>query len=388
MPHPDLTRRHYLDHASTSPVRPEAIEAMLAWLSGPWAGDPGRVHTEGRMVRQAVEEARGQVAALVGARPRQVVLTSGATEAINAAVWGAVRARPGGAVVCPAVEHSAVQEASRRLAPVVPVPVDRSGRVDLAALDEALDQAALLPGGIALVHCQAANHEVGTVQPVAEVTRRCRQRGVLCHVDAATAAGHVPVEALTATADLVSLSAHKMGGPPGAGALVLARGLRLDPLVVGGDQERGRRAGMENVAAIAGFGAVAALLCAGRLEAEAEASRRQTEQVMQLAISIDGVSVYGDPTERVPHITCLGVDGVEAEAVLLALDQAGIAAHSGSACSSEALEPSPVLAAMGVESERSLRISVGWSTADADLEALTESLPAAIGRLRALRGAD
>jgi cysteine desulfurase len=359
--------RHYLDHASTSPARPEVVEAMLPWLS--FAADPGRVHTDGRQSRGAVEEAREQVAALFGARPREVVFTSGATEAIATAVWGAT-AR-GRHVVMPAVEHSAVRAASAAFGDVTEVAVDGLGRVDP---QEVL--AAVRPGETALVHVQWANHEVGTLQPVSEVVAGCRERGVLVHVDAACAAGHVPV---TFDADLLSVSAHKLGGPQGVGALLVRRGLRLRPLLVGGEQERSRRAGMENVAGIVGFG-VAATMAGG-----AGRARAQTDALIAAATAVDGVSTYGDPHERLPHIACVGVAGVESEAVLLGLDQAGIAAHSGSACSSESLEPSPVLAAMGVEAERSLRVSVGWSTTQDDVDAFARAFPVVVERLRSLR---
>jgi cysteine desulfurase len=367
--------RHYLDHASTSPARPGVVDAMLPWLA--FAADPGRVHTDGRLARGAVEQAREQVAGLLGARAREVVFTSGATEAIAAAVWGATERGP--SVVVPAVEHSAVRDASAAFGTVLSVGVDPLGRVDPAAV-----LAAVRPGETGLVHVQWANHEVGTLQPVAEVVAGCRERGVLVHVDAACGAGHVPVDFAALGADLLSVSAHKLGGPQGVGALLVRRGLRLRPLLVGGEQERSRRAGMENVAGIVGFGAAAEALVAS-LPQELLRARSQTEALARAAADVDGVVAYGDTDARVPHIVCVGVAGVEAEAVLLSLDQAGIAAHSGSACSSESLEPSPVLAAMGVEAERSLRVSVGWSTTDADVDAFCTAFPAVVGRLRSLR---
>jgi cysteine desulfurase len=338
------------------------------------------------MVRATLEEARDQVAALFRVRPRQVVFTSGATEAVNAAVWGAIRDDPG-PVACSSVEHSAVRDASARSAPVVPIAVDGFGRISLEAVEAAIAQCrARFDRVPSLLHCQWANHEVGTVQPVAEVIERCRHLGIRTHVDAASAAGQVPVDLDLLGADLVSVSAHKLGGPAGIGALIIRKGLRLDPLLVGGEQERARRAGLENVAGAVGFGAAAAALTdPSVLAGEESAARRRTDRLWQTAEQVPGVVRYGDPLGRLPHICCLGIDGVEAEPVLLALDQAGIAVHSGSSCSSETLEPSPVLEAMGADSERSLRLSVGWSTSDADIEAFAAAFPPVVDGLRALR---
>jgi len=365
--------RHYLDHASTSPTRPEATDAMLAWLRG-GGGDPARIHHEGQTARVAVEQAREQVAALLGARSREVVLTSGATEAIADAVFGATAERSH--VVASAVEHSAVRLSSARH-DLTLVGCDHLGRIDPGELLDAVRP------DTGLVHVQWGNHEVGTVQPVTEVVQACRARGVLVHVDAAQAAGHLPIDFRATGADLMSVSAHKMGGPPGVGALLVRRGLRLDPLLVGGDQERARRAGFENVPAIVGWGAAAEAIVASLDEEEARA-RRQTERVLAATSTLEGLDVYGDPVDRLPHLVCLGVQGIEPQAVLLGLDQAGIAVHSGSACASEDLAPSPVLEAMGVDAHHSLRISVGWSTEEHDVDALLSALPDVLGRLRAL----
>ena len=369
--------RVYLDHASTSELRPVALAAMTEWAG---SADPGRVHTEGRIARVALEEGREAVASLLGTRPRQVIFTSGATEAINAAAYGAV-SRGAGAIVAADVEHSAVREASARSATqVVSVGVDREGVIDVGRVQDVLDAPDL-----ALVHCQWANHEVGTIQPVAEVVALCRERGVMVHVDAAAAIGHVPIAFDDLGADLMSVTAHKLGGPRGIGALLVRRGLRVAPFIVGGDQERARRAGLENVAAAAGFGAAAAELASdGRLAAEAATASRLVGRLMGVVAGIPGVEVYGSPDRRLPHLLCLGIEGVEAEPVLIGLDQAGVAAHSGSSCSSESLEPSPVLQAMGVDAERSLRLSVGWSTTDADVDVAAAALPDVIGRLRSL----
>jgi cysteine desulfurase len=368
--------RHYLDHASTSPLRPEARAALTAWLAHP-AGDPSRLHAEGMAARVAVEDARTHVATLLGTRSRSVVFTSGATEAIVTAAWGA--AERGTHAVVPAIEHSAVRKAAALFGDVTTVPCDGHGVVDPD------DVMAAVQPGTALVHLQWGNHEVGTLQPVAEVVARCRQCGVLVHIDAAQGAGHGPIAFDALGADLMSVSAHKMGSLPGVGALLVRRGLRLRPLLVGGDEERARRAGLENVPAIAAWGAVAEAL-GKSVEEEAAHQHALMERVAALAAALDGVVRYGHPTDRLPHIVCLGIEGVEPQAVLLGLDQAGIAAHSGSACAAEDLQPSPVLQAMGVEAQRSLRISAGWNTTAADVDALADVLPRVLQRLRALRG--
>ncbi|MCU1498869.1 MAG: hypothetical protein JWM47_2822 [Acidimicrobiales bacterium] len=384
-----LMSRAYLDHASTSPLRPEARTAMIAALTV-LSGDPGRIHEEGLAARVALEGAREQVAALLGARPREVVFTSSATEAIAAAVWGAAE-RAGAAAgsrspshqVVTAVEHSAVRHAAERAGEVTVVPVDGCGRVDADAV-----LAAVRPD-TAAVHVQWGNHEVGTLQPVAEVVAGCRERRVLVHVDGAQAAGRVPIAFDELGADLLSVSGHKLGGPPGTGALLVRRGLRLAPLLVGGDQERARRAGLEPVAALVGLGAACAALSAPvdggtALDVEAEAARRLTDRLRAGLAGTEGLEMYGDPAHRLPHLVCVGIRGIEPQGVLLGLDRAGVAAHSGSACSSESLEPSPVLAAMGVDAHRSLRLSVGWSSTDEDVDQALAALPVTIHRLRAL----
>ncbi|MGH9048019.1 MAG: cysteine desulfurase family protein [Acidimicrobiales bacterium] len=376
--------RHYLDHASTSPLRPEARQAMLAELRSP-GGDPGRVHEEGRAVRARIEDARDRVARLVGVRSRQIVFTSGGTESINAAVLGAAHAGAGRPIACAAVEHSAVRDASARAAPIVEIGVDGAGRIDLAAVETALK----VPDAArpALVHCQWANHEVATLQPVRGVVEACVNAGVPVHVDACAALGHVPIDLGSLGADLVSLSAHKLGGPPGVGVLVVAPGRRFDPLILGGMQERARRGGFENVPAIVGFGAVAEALSDGRLDDEAATDRRRVAALVAVGGKVSGVSVVGDPDPagRLPHLVCLGVEGVEAEPVVIGLDRVGIAVHSGSACSSEAVEPSPVLAAMGIDPEKSLRLSVGWSSIEDDVEAFADAFERVVTELRALR---
>ncbi len=379
--------RAYLDHASSSPLRPAALDAMLPYLRGNPA-DPGRVHSDGRVTRVAIEDARAAVAALVGARPREVVFTATGTEAVNTAVWGAVtrgaeRLGGRGHVVTTAVEHSAVLESCRRSdVDVSVVGVDGSGRIDEAEI-----MAACRPETV-LVSVQLANHEVGTVQSaVPDIVAAVRERDVLVHVDACAAVGHIPLDFAALGADLCSITGHKLGGPKGAAAVLIRRGLRLPPFVVGGAQERARRAGIEDVPAIVGFGAAAAELRAGdRLAAEAATARVQTDELLDAALAVAGVTQLGDPVDRLPHLVCLAIDGVEAEPVLLGLDQHGVAVHSGSSCSSETLEPSPVLAAMGVDADRSLRPSVGWSTTGADVAAFVDAFSEVVGKFRALGG--
>jgi cysteine desulfurase len=287
-----------------------------------------------------------------------------------------------------AVEHSAVRDASARAAPVETLVVDAAGRIDVDALAERLRAPGLARP--ALVHCQWANHEVGTLQPVHEVVGLCRDAGVTVHVDAAAACGHVPTDLGALDADLVSVSAHKLGGVPGAGALVVRRGSRFEPLLVGGAQERGRRGGLEPVPALLAFGAAAAALArdGGRtIDEEAAAARRQIAEVVLGALAVEGTEVVGPPdaAARLPSLVCLGVYGVEAEPVLIGLDRAGVAVHSGSACSSEAIEPSPVLEAMGADPSHSLRISVGWTTTDEECATFAGAFARVVADLRALR---
>lgn len=350
------------------------------------SGDPGRIHEEAMASRVSLETARQQVADLLGARSREVVFTSSATEAIASAVFGlAQRAKDKSLLdddgrthqVVTAVEHSAVRHSAARHGNVTVVPVGPTGRVDPDDVIRAIGP------NTAGVHVQWANHEVGTTQPIFEIVEACKQRKVPVHVDAAQAVGRVPVSFSELGADLMSFSGHKIGGPAGTGALLVRRGLRIPPLLLGGDQERSRRAGLEPVAALVGLGAAAAELC-DSLDEEIDRAQRQGERLRQFAQTIEGIVDYGDPDHRVGHLVCLGVEGVEPQGVLLGLNSLGVSAHSGSACSSESLEPSPVLEAMGVDAHHSLRISVGWNTTDEDIDRAIDALPKTISHLRNL----
>ncbi len=355
---------------------------MAEWLDGSpvgaW-GDPSRLHAEAMATRERVESDRAAVATLLGARPREIVFCSGATEAIATVGFGAA-ARGPHSVLAP-VEHSAVRAWAER-GPHTLVGVDAVGRCDPEEV------AAAITAETGVVHLQVVNHEVGTLSDVASAVEAVRQaagRDVLIHVDAAAATGHVPVDVRQWGADLVSVSAHKFGGPPGIGALFVRRGVRLAPLMVGGDQERARRAGQESSLAIAGF-AAAAVDVAERWDSEADAARRLTDRIVEWARTRSGVSVLGDPARRAPHLVCLMFDQVEPQPVLIGLDGAGIAVHSGSSCSSEAFEPSPVLEAIGAGAARSMRVSVGWSSVDADVDRFLTELPRVLDGVEAMAG--
>ncbi len=346
---------------------------MLEALAAPLA-DPSRIHEPGMTARVALEQAREAVAGAFGARPREVVFTSGASESIAAVCWGV--ADRGRRQVLSAVEHSAVRIAAAQHGGTVVVGCDGTARVDADELLAAVD------AETAVVHLQLANHEVGTVQPVADVVAVCRAQGVLVHVDAAQGAGRVPLDFGALGADLVSISGHKLGGPAGTGVLLVRRGLRIRPLIVGGEQERARRAGVEDVVGALGLAAAVDAIDVAQEAAEQVAL---AEVLRAALLEVDGVELFGHPSERLPHLVCAGIADIEPQAVLLGLDRRRIRAHSGSACASEGLEPSPVLEAMGVDAHRSLRVSVGWSTTEADVAAFAAALPEVVAELRALR---
>jgi cysteine desulfurase len=364
--------RVYLDWNATTPLRREAREAMAA--AWDLAGNPSSVHAEGRQARKLVEDARTAVAGAVGAQARNVVFTSGGTEANALALTPGLRrasGSPANRLLVSAIEHASVL-AGGRFAPdaIGTVGVTRAGVLDLAHLR------AMLEGPPALVSVMLANNETGALQPVTEAAALVHAAGGVLHVDAIQAFGKRPFGIDSLNADLLTLSAHKAGGPKGVGALVAAEGvLGLEPLLRGGGQELGRRAGTENVAGIAGFGA-AARAAAAALEAGSrrlEGQRRRLENGLR---EIPGVIVFSDEVPRLPNTTLFTVPGLRAETAVIGFDLAGIAVSSGSACSSGKVQPSHVLEAMGAGLEMAkgaVRLSLGWSTSDADIDRCLEA---------------
>lgn len=363
----------YFDHAATAPLLPEARRAMLEVLDGE-AGNPSSLHAPGRRTRMLLEEARERCAAALGAHVEEIVFTSGATESDNLAVLGTVRLAPSGShVLLSAVEHPAVRQAGERLAlegyRVETVPVDREGRVDPA------DVARRLRSDTCLVSVMAVNNEVGTVQPVAEIAALCQ--GVPFHTDAVQAPG-TSLDGV----DLLSLSGHKLGGAPGAGLLYVRRGRTLAPLLHGGGQEDSRRPGTENVPAVTALAAALEKPCDG---ARVRALRERLEAGLA---GLPGATLLAAGAQRAPHISSWVFEGLPAESVLVALDLEGVAASSGSACSSHSIEPSPVLLAMGyteAEARGLVRFSLGRTTSDKDVDRLLALMRDLLARLQGHR---
>lgn len=367
-----MPERVYADWNATAPLRPEARDAMLAVFGPPV--NPSSIHTEGRAARKIVDIARAQVAALVGATPQQVVFTGGGTEANATALSpalqpaGAKGAAPFQRLVVSAVEHPSVLSGGRFAKDAIAeVPVTGAGLIDLDALD-----AVLARGPRALVSVMLANNETGVVQPISEVAARVHAHGGLLHVDAVQAAGKIAIDINALNADLYTITAHKLGGPQGVGALILRQDVGLDPLVVGGGQERGRRPGTESVAAIAGFGAAA--MEAARLAAKDAMRARRDRLEAELLARTPGAVVVGQAApERLPNTTLIAVPGLKGETAVIALDLAGLAVSSGSACSSGKVASSHVLAAMGLSPDLArgaIRLSLGWTTTEVDLDIL------------------
>jgi cysteine desulfurase len=383
-------QRIYLDNNATTPVHPAVLEAMLPYLGGEF-GNPSSAHHYGQRARQAIEHAREAVAALIGARPPEIIFTSGGTEADNAAIFGivehALRTRKNADraphVVTAAIEHEAVLKTchalEKRGVSVTYVPVARDGIVSADAIG-----AALRPETV-LISVMRANNEIGTLQPIEEIGAMAAESDILLHTDAVQAAGKVAIDVNRLGVDLLSLSAHKFYGPKGVGALYVRKGTELDPFVHGGGNERGRRAGTENVAAIAGMGKAAELARAELTEISAHFLELRNRLEEGLLGRIAGARVNGEVTRRVPNTSNLMLPGVESESLVIALDLAGLACSAGAACSSGAVDPSHVLSAIGLtaaEARASVRLSVGRMNTLEEIERALEIIPAAVARQR------
>jgi cysteine desulfurase len=389
----------YLDHAATTPVRSEVRAAMLPFLGEEAFGNPSSAHGFGRTARSALDAARERVASAVGAKAREVLFTSGGTEADNLAILGlAEAAARNGAwdglhLISSPTEHKAVlaalAEAKRRGAQVTYLPVDADGVVDLDALDQAL--AGRLRGGKpVLVSVMWVNNEVGTVQPVAAIAERCRAARVPFHTDAVQALGKVPMDLGAVPCDVLALSAHKVGGPKGVGALVVRGEVGLHPQIHGGSQQRGVRPGTENVAGIVGFGAAAELAASEQPASAAKLAALRDAFAQALVAAVPDAVIHGQGAERSPAILSISAPGTDSEATLMHLDLAGVAAASGSACTTGSVEPSHVLEAMGVDYDLAIaavRFSFGALSSAEQVPLVAETYAKVVARVRGLRDA-
>lgn len=379
-------KRIYLDYAATTPTSPEVLSAMLPYFADSY-GNPSSLHSYGQEAKEAVEQARDSLAVLIGSRSEEIVFTSGGTEADNAAILGTAYAlgEKGNHIITTTIEHHAVIETTRFLEKqgfqVTYLPVDSDGLVDPDDVRRAIS-----PGTI-LISVMHANNEMGTIQPISEITKIAREAGVYCHTDAVQTVGHLPLGVRELGVDLLSLSAHKFYGPKGVGALYIRKGTRLMPFMHGGEHERGRRAGTHNVPGIVGLGKAAEMARKSMAEEITALTELRDRLIKGILANIENVRLNGHPVERLPNNVNLSIDFVEGESVLLNLDLAGICASTGSACSSSSLEPSHVLMALGIPPEKahcSIRFSLGRWTTGADIDRVLEVLPPIVARLRAM----
>jgi cysteine desulfurase len=380
--------RIYLDHAATTPMVPEAVEAMTRELTR--VGNASSLHASGRSARRVVEESREAIAAQIGASPAELIFTSGGTEADNLAIKGALWSRADVGrrrVITSTVEHHAVLDSVAWLehaasAEVSYVPVDSAGRTDLSILTEAIDSRT------ALVSVMWGNNEVGTLQPVRQIAAAAAEHGAVSHSDAVQAVGHIDVDFAKSGLDMLSFTAHKLGGPYGIGALVARRELRLTPILHGGGQERDVRSGTLDVAATAGFAAAVEVATKERVEEEHRIRGLRRDLVNVLLAAVPWAVMYGPTAEddRLPGIANIGFPGCAADAILMLLDSAGIDCSTGAACSAGVSQPSHVLLAMGdseADARSALRFSLGHSSTPADVRALAAALPEAVQRAKA-----
>jgi cysteine desulfurase len=379
-------RRIYLDHAATTPVRPEVIEAITKTLTEVY-GNPSSIHQFGRPARKLVEEAREKVAKAINADPREIIFTGSGTEADNIAILGGARAnkKKGNHLITSVVEHHAVLDAFKALEKegfeVTYLPVDAEGRVSVEDFKNALRDDTIL---VSIMH---GNNEVGTIMPVEEIGAICRERKILFHVDAVQTVGKIEVDVTKINCDFLALSGHKIYGPKGIGVLYMRRGVRTSPLYYGGGQERKLRPGTENVANIVGLGVAIELAVAEMAEESARLSKLRDKLIDGILNNIPETRLNGPREGRLPHNVNVSIEYIEGEALLLTCDMKGIAASSGSACTSGSLDPSHVLMAMGLThttAHGSLRLSLGKATTEEDIDYVIRELKPIAERLRAM----
>ena len=376
-------RRIYLDNAATTAVSPEVVEAMLPFFTQAY-GNASSIHGHGREAKRAIENARRQVMkSLNAAHPQEIYFTAGGSESDNWAIKAVALQHERGHIITTAIEHHAVlhtcQWLEKRGFDVTYLPVDEFGQVTAAEVEKALRPDTIL------VSVMAANNEVGTIQPIGEIGKLCRERGVLFHTDAVQAVGALPIDVQAMHIDLLSLSGHKLHGPKGVGALYIRKGVRIEPLLHGGAQERGYRAGTENVPGIVGLGKAVEMAYANLADNAARMTALRDQLVRGLMDRVPGARLNGHPTERLPNNVNMSFDGVEGEALLLRLDLVGVAGSSGSACTSGALDPSHVLLALGLtpaEANGALRLTLGSDTAEEEIASVLDILPPIVEDLR------
>lgn len=382
----DMNSLLYLDHAATTPIDPEVLDAMMPFLTTQYA-NPSTLYTFGREAREAIEKAREKVAAIIGADPREIYFTSGATEADNWAVNGSVMAREskGRHIITSAIEHHAVlgpcEFLKRRGYDLTVLPVDNDGLVDPNDLRKAVRDDTIL---ISIMH---SNNEIGVIEPIAELAEIAREKGILFHTDATQSVGKVPLNVDEMKVDLLSLSAHKIYGPKGVGALYIRRGVKFPAFMHGGGQENSKRPGTYNVPGIVGLGKAAEIAQATMEEESARLTRLRDLLIHRLVSEIPDVRLNGHPTKRLPNNVNVSIAGVEGESMILLLDANGICVSSGSACTSGSLAASHVLLAIGVPHELahgSLRLTLGRQNTEADIDRVMSVLPGIVNRLRAM----
>ena len=379
-------RRIYLDYAATTPTHPEVVKAMLPYFTEAF-GNPSSIYSCGQQARGAIEESRTKIADLIGARDEEIIFTSGGTEADNFAIKGVAFSKEskGNHILTSPIEHHAVLETckflGRRGFSITYLPVDEYGLVDPSDVKKAITDKTIL---ISVMH---ANNEIGTIEPIAEIGRIAREAGIYFHTDTVQTVGHIPINVDELGVDLLSISAHKLYGPKGVGALYIRKGTKLVSLVHGGEQERGRRAGTYNAPGIIGFGR-AVELAQQEMNQEAERLTPLRDKLINgLLERIDHTRLNGHPQKRLPNNVNISIDFVEGESMCLGLDLAGICASTGSACASSTLEPSHVLLVTGLSPERaygSLRFTLGKWTTEEEIDQVLEVLPPLVAKFRAM----